>query len=270
MAFESELMARATTSFSDGKTAIQWTYGPSATDDIATIVASGYFDEWKDQINKSDYLYLAGTDGEDIRAFTSVLGVVPVTVASFITAGDIADGSITTPKLAALAVTNAKLAPDAVEEVNILDGAVTTGKVADGSLIQAKLATNSMDATIVSSLVVGAQFGTIPVEFRVITAGGASANIDIPMDHKVTISDVSIVVVGLGTASDTITIQNVTTDITNAMDVSVANTVVVRVGTLNVATWTINAGNNLRIVQTDGAGNDSPVCEVIIRGTRSL
>lgn len=308
MAFDKTLMARATTSFSDGKTAVYWTYGPSAVDSIATITASAYFDEWTDQVNKDDYLYLVGTDGQDIRAFTSVLGVVPVTVAAFITAGDIADGSITTPKLAALAVTTAKIAAsavtatelntdavtsvkiladavttakiatgavtsnelgtDAVTSVKILADAVTTVKILDANVTQAKIAPNTLNAVVAKNLENTVATGVFPILFRVLTPGGASLNTDLLMTEKVRILDVIVNIVGTGTTSDTVTIQNVTTPLTDAMDVSGSANAIVRNAELITAQVEVAASTNLRVAQVDGGGSDSPSLEVLIVAAR--
>jgi len=257
MAFDNTLMARATTSFSDGKTAVYWTYGPSA-DSIATITASAYFDDWTNQINKDDYLYLVGSDGQDIRAFTSVQGVVPVTVAAFITAGDLADNSVTTAKIAALAVTDAKLAANAV----------TTVKIAAGAVTEPKVSPNSLTGLVAANVGVADVIGGIPVIFRVDTIGGASANVDVLMTHKVLVTDVWVHVNGLGTTSDTVAVQNITAAITNAMDIDVADTTLVRAGTLDDSENVIAAATNLRIAQVDGGGSDSPPLTVYVLAIR--
>lgn len=268
MAFENELMARSTTSFSDGQTAVLWTYGPSVDDDLAAIESSGYFDEWTDQINKSDLIYLVGNDGEDIQTFTSVQGVTPVTTASFISAGDIQDGSVTTPKLAALAVTNAKLALLSVATGNIQGDAVTAAQIQDNTIIQAKLAASSYDATIARNSVDGNTEGDLLQIFRVDTTGGASANYDVLMAHKVRVIDMWVILRGSGTVSDTVTLQNVTTDITNSLDVNATDEGIVRAGFVSDTQWEIAASTNLRVAQVDGGGSDSPALTVFILALR--
>ena len=79
--------------------------------------------------------------------------------------GTVADGSITTAKLANEAVTNAKLGPDAVDSTKIADssifpehiqsGAITTPKIGDLSVTLNKLATNSVIASKIADGVVG-------------------------------------------------------------------------------------------------------------------
>ena len=99
MAFDRTLIAHASASLTSLDVPINWTY-TSPTDALATIRASAYFNEFSNQLTKNDWLYIVGTDGADLVNITSTTGATPVTVAEFITTTDIADGSITLPKLA--------------------------------------------------------------------------------------------------------------------------------------------------------------------------
>lgn len=58
----------------------------------------------------------------------------------------IADGEITTSKIAALAVTTAKIAADAVNGTKIADDAVDSEHIADGAIDLAHMAANSVDS----------------------------------------------------------------------------------------------------------------------------
>lgn len=58
---------------------------------------------------------------------------------------DIADGSITTAKLATFAVTSAKLTNAAVTDDKLANGAVTSYKLTDGAVTFAKIAPNVID-----------------------------------------------------------------------------------------------------------------------------
>ena len=227
MAFDRTLMSKLNISLTESKVGVVWVYGPS-TDNIATITASGFFDLWFDQVSKQDMLYIAASDGEDIRSFSNATGVKPVTVASFITAGDISDGAVTEPKIAP----------------------------------------NSLTALVVGNTLAGTPIGSIPILFRERSPGGATNDVDILMTHKVEVIDAWTVNVDGGTTGDTITVQNVTTDITNAIDVNAIGFTQVRSNFITTSTSVISAGTNLRIRQVDGAGGDSPRVDVYVLAIR--
>lgn len=105
----------------------------------------------KTYINESLIPELAGTNGAESVGIDTVPGLTGVsTVQSALekieeqmaemTQGAVADDSITTAKLAALAVTSAKLAAAAVETDKIKDGAVTSAKLAELAVTAARLA----------------------------------------------------------------------------------------------------------------------------------
>lgn len=97
-------------------------------------------------------------------------------------------------------------------------------------------------------------------------AGGATANNEIEALVKMRIIDCKVILKAAGSASDTLKLQTEggTNDISNAMDISGADKSVVRVGTLDDAHATIDAGDKIRVLETDGGGNDSPACDVYI------
>ena len=69
-------------------------------------------------------------------------------------AGAVADGSITTAKIAADAVTNAKIADDAVDTAQINNNGVTNSKIVDGAVTAAKLAADAVtNAKIAASAI---------------------------------------------------------------------------------------------------------------------
>ena len=125
-----------------------WIYNATSTgsnEAIATVVASGYFDDFMinltlglGPLSIGDVIVINGNDASGMYIFTAV--TTAVTVSTFAAIGTIGTSNIdnlavTTAKLAADAVTNAKLADDAVETANILDANVTSAKV-DPLLIQ--------------------------------------------------------------------------------------------------------------------------------------
>ena len=68
----------------------------------------------------------------------------PKLATSAVTTGKIADGSVTTDKLDAYAVTSAKIDTGAVTTNKINDGAVTTNKIADDGVTTAKIADDAV------------------------------------------------------------------------------------------------------------------------------
>ena len=105
----------------------------------------------KTYINETLIPELAGANGADSVGIDTVPGLTGVSTVQAalakieeqmaeMTQGAVADESITTEKLAALAVTSAKLAAAAVETDKIKDGAVTSVKLADLAVTAARLA----------------------------------------------------------------------------------------------------------------------------------
>ena len=105
----------------------------------------------KTYINESLIPELAGANGAESVGIDTVPGLTGVSTVQAalakieeqmaeMTQGAVADDSITTAKLAALAVTSAKLAAAAVETDKIKDGAVTSVKLAELAVTAARLA----------------------------------------------------------------------------------------------------------------------------------
>ena len=105
----------------------------------------------KTYINESLIPELAGANGAESVGIDTVPGLTGVSTVQAarekigeqmaeITQGAVADGSITTAKLAALAVTSAKLAAAAVGTDKIQDNAITTQKLATLAVTAARLA----------------------------------------------------------------------------------------------------------------------------------
>lgn len=113
--------------------------------------------------------------------------------------------------------------------------------------------------------------GGIPIVYRVKTAGGATANIDISIDNKVRVIDAVAVLAGAGTTSDTIQIINGTNNsnnITDAMDISGSDTDVVRAGQIDDSQHEVLAGGIIRVREVDGGGSDSPAADVYVYALR--
>lgn len=140
----------------------------------------------------------------------------------------------------------------------------TSGKVTANALLGSGSAilTGTQVAVVADANVIGG----IPVLYRINTAGGATANTDVTITLKTRVIDVWVVNRAVGTASDTITVKNGATAITNAIDVNKADQTVTHAGTIDDAQWEIAASGTLRVTETDGAGNDSPATTVFVLG----
>lgn len=103
--------------------------------------------------------------------------------------------------------------------------------------------------------------GGIPVVHR-ITASTLTGDVDVTLTNKTRIVDVLCIAVGgAGGAGDTITVKNGATAITNAIDMNVADKVIVRAGTIDDASYEIAAAGTLRVTGASGV-----VCEVVVYG----
>ena len=170
----------------------------------------------------------------DLSEATGIL----LLAAGEIVAADLATNAVTTTKINALAVTAAKIA------AGILDGA-KQANVADANAI-----------------------GGIPVLHRIDIADGASADTDVTLTHKTRILDAWLVkTAGAGGASDTITVKNGADAITDAMDINVADKIMVRAGEIDDAKHEIAAAGTLRIAMNKSSGNNT-ACTVYVLGLR--
>jgi hypothetical protein len=97
---------------------------------------------------------------------------------------------------------------------------------------------------------------------------GATANFDVVLKHKTRVTDAIVnKQAGAGGASDTITVNNGTNAITDAMSINVADKTMVRPATVDDATQDIPAGGTLRIVRTK-ASAANVACRVTVTGYR--
>lgn len=102
--------------------------------------------------------------------------------------------------------------------------------------------------------------GGIPVVHR-ITAAALTGDIDVVLTEKTRVIDAWCVAVGAGAASDTITVKNGATAITDAMDLNIADKTIARATTIDDAQHEIAAGGTLRI-----SGASAVTCEVYVLG----
>ena len=104
--------------------------------------------------------------------------------------------------------------------------------------------------------------GGIPILFR-ITASALTGDVDVVMTHKVRVLDVWCVQTAAGGASDTITVKNGSTAITEAIDCNKSDQVISRAGTINDAQHEIAAAGTLKVT-----GASAVTCEVYVLAIR--
>jgi hypothetical protein len=112
--------------------------------------------------------------------------------------------------------------------------------------------------------------GGVPILFRIDVAAGAAANVDVVMEHKVRVVDVWVIHRGgAGEVGDTLTVQNGTNAITDALDWSGADKAIVRAGELDDAYWELAPGDTLRVAPSDAdAGDDLGAGTVCVQAVR--
>jgi hypothetical protein len=135
-------------------------------------------------------------------------------------------------------------------------------------IVEAGIAAASLTGLVAKVVADGNVIGGIPVVHRVAMAGGATATVNVLLTHKTRVTDVRVIKKAAGTTSDTITVKNVSTAITDAISIAGGDKTIARAGTIDDAQWDVDAGTNLAVTETDGGGNDSPACEVMISGIR--
>lgn len=110
--------------------------------------------------------------------------------------------------------------------------------------------------------------GGIPVMHRILLASGADANVDVALNDKTRIVDVVVILKGAGTVGSDVQVQNVTTAITDLIDVSGGgDQAVFRAGTINDAQHEVAAAANLRVAYSS-TGADFPGAEVYVSGMK--
>lgn len=100
--------------------------------------------------------------------------------------------------------------------------------------------------------------GGVPILLRANIAAGAAANVDITVEHKMRVIDFwAVHTGGAGEVTDTLTLQNGSNAISNALDWSGADKALVRAAELDDAQWELDPGDTLRFAPSDAdAGDD--------------
>ena len=106
---------------------------------------------------------------------------------------------------------------------------------------------------------------------EIVTAAGASANLDTVIQEKMTVTDVHVLMTGAGASSDTVRVTNGTgsNHVTAALDVSGSAGDIVRAANLTTANITFAAGATLRVTTSDNSGSDLEPMIVFVHGYKT-
>lgn len=202
--------------------------------------------DWYDVVKSGDNWNLVATNANVNLASAQILvGDANGVAQGVAMSGDATISNAGALSLAALSVDTAELAADAVE----------TAKIADNNVTSPKLA-NYADEAVAPG---------VPVLHVFNMVGGATATRTIATSIKIKVIDAWAVANGLGTTSDTVQVKNnAGSAITDALDMDVADTTLVRAGQINDANDEVDAGDNLQCTVTDGGGSDVPPIDVFV------
>jgi len=132
MAFDKQYFYKSSAGF--GRTHVnQYHTYKTDDDDIADVIASGYFNNAEPALVENDLIYAVAKDNRDLLYVVSVDPVVTADLQSGASAV-IPDGSIT----------HAKLADDSVHANNILQSTITSYQLAAGSVVTTTILDNSV------------------------------------------------------------------------------------------------------------------------------
>jgi hypothetical protein len=144
---------------------------------------------------------------------------------------------------------------------------ITYGKSRVPKNVKTKLdehdtALDKLDGTVTNNQTVSG-----PLYQHVVTVpDGATADIDVVVTRKFEVLDVIVQKqAGAGGGSDTITVKNGATAITDAVDINIADKVVKRAATIDDAQSVIAAGGTLRVTRTKVSANNV-ACLVTVLG----
>ena len=106
--------------------------------------------------------------------------------------------------------------------------------------------------------------GVIPIIYPIAVADVASSNTEVTMKLKVRVLDAWVVKIGgNGSASNTYTVGNGSTAITDAMDGNINDKLNVRAAEIDDAQHEIDAGSALRVTWNKSGGNIAAIVYVL-------
>ncbi len=176
MAFSSSKLSRISGGASAANGVTVYCYKDTATDNLATISGSGYFNSVSN-IRVGDIIFVEGSDGRDVYAVTAT---GTVTVAEFNTSS-VADGSITAIKLAANSVTDPKISSGALKESKFdaptAAKLLGTNRVTNNHMTDNSIGTNEVQNAAITANKMAA--GLLPLSKQLYTTTGGSASEDV-------------------------------------------------------------------------------------------
>jgi len=177
------------------------------------------------------------------------------------------DGTSLTTEIAARQQITTDLASTVNAKGASLVGIEDAAGIYTGTTVEAALAERT-DGEKVADLTDDGVRAGVPVVFIVAIADGVTADKDIVTTFKVEVVDVVIMkTVAAGGASDTITVKNTATAITDAISINIADKAIARVGTIDDASNVVAAGGTIRVTKTKvSAANVA--CKVAIHCVR--
>ncbi len=213
---------------------------------------------------------VALTDGTGTRSIAGTIAKVDsggVYVQQGLVPG--VDGTALAAEIAAREAASTDLASTANAKGASLIGIEDAAALYTGTTAEAALA-EKLTGLRVANVADANVIGGVPVVHFVDIPDGATGDVDVTLTHKTEVTDVVVTKkVAAGGASDTITVKSGATAITNAMDINVADKVVVRAGTIDDASNVIAAAGTLRITRTKVSGANV-ACRVEVRGVRRV
>jgi hypothetical protein len=126
---------------------INWAEGPYyLKTEIDPIGTTNYTIEGTSQLLSVPYAFYSGIAGEPADNSVTSAKIADSTIVT----ADLADNSVTAAKIADGSVTSAKVAGEAITASNLADNSVTSAKIADGTIVAADLANGSVTSEIIA------------------------------------------------------------------------------------------------------------------------
>jgi hypothetical protein len=211
---------------------------------------------------------VAKTDGTATRSIAGTIAAVD-TAGVWVQAGLVpsVDGTALAAEIAAREAFAADLVATTNGDGAALVGLEDAAELYTGDTVEEAMA-EKLTGLRVANVADANVIGGVEVTHIVDVADGVTADVDVTLTHKTEVTSIEVIKkAAAGGASDTITVKNGATAITNAMDINVADKIVVRPSTIDDAATVISAAGTLRVTRTK-ASAANVACRVIVRGVR--